>query len=218
MSLVDEVIVIGHGPSPTDRGWGERIDRADCVVRMFDCGWQKPADYGVRYDVGVLTMRKRQAQWFGREATLRPTEWWAYDQDGHGYTVETEEPQTLLSVPEALSEARRLGGMGTAGFLTLTRGTAAACFAASQWRPERLVLVGFDEVRAGTFMAMAYPNDFHRQLMARPDAGLLRRRLAARRPGGHRSTGHDYAVEAAVILGACERVGAKMIWAEDCFE
>lgn len=214
---MEEVIVVGHGPSPAGKGWGARIDRADRVIRMFDCGWQDPADYGARYDIGVMTLRKRQAAWFAREAVRRPTEWWAYDQDGHGVAISTPEPQTPVDVAAAQAEAVRQGGMGTGGFLTLTRGAAAACFAASQFAPRRLVLVGFDEVRARGFMSGPYPAACLQQIARRPDSRLIRRRMEARKPGDTRSAGHDLGVESAVIRWACAHAGTALNWAEDVF-
>lgn len=215
----ETVAVIGHGPSPHGRGHGGLIDAMGAVVRMWDHEWQAPRDYGSRTDFAVYTLRGRELSWFNGMTSRSPARaWWAYDPAGRWRgqvptLARGPRPATVRFHPaEALKVARRLGGTGTSGDLTLTRGTAAAVHAALSLIPRRLVLIGFDDTAAGSVQAVPYAPDCAAALRRHPDARYIADRITRRPAGTVRTHGHDRSVERRVIESMAARVGCAVQW------
>lgn len=198
------VAVIGHGPSPEGRGWGPAIDACDFVVRMWECGWQAPADYGTRYDAGVFTIWPNELKRFRafRAAQPQPARWWAYDLRGLGMAALTE-PAEIMDPRPWNERARRAGGCGLAGRFELTRGGMAALHAIATLRPRRLHLIGFDTLRAGAQSEREHAAAFAARYGA--TAVRLNNPLA---PGAPRSGSHDFAAERRLI----EETGVEIAW------
>ena len=199
--------VIGHGPSPAGKGWGPAIDACDCVVRMWDCHWQDPADYGARYDIGCFTLSPKELPDFRRLRRRRPQKWWGYDPRGMirgGHVEKLDAPLEVIAPGAWEDRGRRLGGRGLSGRFELSRG-AAAVMAALEWlKPARLHLVGFDTVQAGRIAAKEYgpaaaASNAERQVT---------RQVAIDRAKG-RTASHDYPVERRLIMDAG---GDRIAW------
>lgn len=164
-------VIIGGGASALRRGWGHFIDKADFVVRMFDHSWQEPADYGTRYDAGFFMINQGPAfeRWprpshlvmatTGVMATTDPTEWWG------AISFEQFEPLIPAFKKRAdfrlfkfydLAERARALTPDSLPKVVLARGTQAAIAALWHVKPTRLILVGFDHMRAGCMTRSAH--------------------------------------------------------------
>lgn len=208
-------VIVGHGPSPKGRGWGKHIDAAETVVRMFDCGWQSPEDYGTRYDIGVVTLAARQLNWFATEATRRPALWWLYRQDGAWFSVKGETPQEMFTVDQDRQTALDIGAQTLGGNFALTRGTAAACNAIRRLGVGTVVLVGFDEVRARRFSQQPYSPECLAHMQRRPDCPTIGADMTARAPDQTQTLGHDVSVEMDVIMKAAAECGVNALHADE---
>lgn len=153
------VAIIGHGPSPGGKGWGTDIDLCDCVIRMWDCHWQAPADYGIRYDIGCFTLSPKELVDFRRLCRRRPLKWWGYDPRGMirgGHVEALAEPIEVIESRAWEDRGRKMGGRGLAGRFELSRGSAAVMAALEWLKPERLHIVGFDTVASGVIADAEY--------------------------------------------------------------
>lgn len=201
-------LIIGHGPSADGRGWGNRIDAYNGpIVRMWDCDWQKPVDYGTRYDWGVYTLAPRDLAAFDHTRKREPRAWLAYDVWSRGGAF----PNTHRAIDprEWVQMARDMGAESLGKKLDLTRGTAAALFAMSEGR--NVTLLGFDMIVAGRIDGAAYSADYCRQAVARYG------------PGGYRETGfpvgtmqtktHDLRVEYPLMLRFADEYCVRLeVW------
>lgn len=205
-------VVIGHGPSPSGKGWGRQIDAAVTVVRMFNCSWQSAEDYGTKYTAGLITADARSIDWLHRFPVRRPEAWWVYSPQGAVFTMAGDVPQDLITLHDERLDAVVIGAKTTGHTYAFTRGTAAALHAISK-NPDRLVLVGMDEVAAGQFSATAYSDHCHADMARNSDL-----RVNEPRPGGQvRSDCHDLSIEMAIIRAAAERNGLTVQTAEEAF-
>lgn len=141
-------IVVGHGPSPAGRGWGERIDSAEIVIRMSNCSWQDPVDYGERYDYGLLGLLNKHGKLIEREPDPRqPDEAWVtYDWMRALAPKEWRGVPCLPSCADTL--VKMVGGRREPDF-RLTKGCAAACWTIVHIAPVSLALIGCDMLLDG---------------------------------------------------------------------
>lgn len=200
------VAVIGHGPSPSGKGWGAQIDACERVIRMWDCHWQAPADYGTRYDVGIFTVWPGELQEFRRGRQRTPAEWWGYDIRGmgrNGHREPLDQPSRLIDTRGWIARARAFGAKGSTGKLEFTRGTVAVLAAIEWLKPQRLHIVGFDTISQG---ALAWP-----QYSAAAIGAWEQRKGRAYAfvdDGRERSPTHDYGAERRLIL----ETGTELQW------
>lgn len=157
------VAVIGRGPSALGRWWGDKIDKFDCVIRNWDHfgkGYTKH-NLGEKYDIAfyqvspkyiqklVTSTPKRQPAigWLGSYLKGTPT----------AYSNEIDS----IDQTDWVKQAKKMGGKSEQPpRLLLTKGTVAACWAISKTKPKgRVMLVGFDIVRAGYAVGGRYGPD-----------------------------------------------------------
>lgn len=217
-------VVIGSAPSPAGRSWGERIDAADLVVRMWDWHWQGAADYGSRCDAAVFTTTPSYLDAvIDRSAPMCwPATWWAYDIHGHwhgrsAWPTLAGRPIEVMDVRAWADAAMDAGYAGTARLarkFDLTRGAAAAIWAVLSRRPDVLVLVGMDGIvdgrwapaceryAAGAFEAFLAPGQEAKPV---PDDGM--------RTPSHHAEGERWAVMQAAASAGVKVVSAAEAWA-----
>ena len=212
-----DIVVVGHGKSPAGKGWGRNIDEHTMVIRMWNCHWQNTVDYGNRYDVGFFEINSSEMQRFNTHKTRIPAVWVAtelhsniehkkYKGDLPGGTeVVDSKPWELLGM--------HLGGEGTKGRLVLSRGVRAACWAIGRMqRGQTLVLVGFDNVRAGLGLSIA--EGYHPAWVDCP-AGFPFRDYEKNAVGNTKYGNHDYAIEEPLLRALAKRRRVKLAYAED---
>lgn len=202
------IAIIGHGASANGRRWRDLIDGCDTVVRMWDCDWQDPRDYGERYDVGLVNADRRSVEAFIQSVRRAPAEWWVYDL-GH---MPNLPDATVIDPAPWCERAVALGGETTRDRLNLTRGCVAAAHAITL-RPERVFLVGFDAIRDGGVLRPMYTRGFCDQAVARYG------------PGGQRESGfpigtvrtktHDFSVEGRLLADLAAEHEVDLCHAED---
>lgn len=146
------IAVIGHGRSPEGKGWCRKIDKCETVVRMWDWTWQDPADYGSRYTYGLFVMTPKGFRVFKESNDATPAVGWlAYN--GKFTPGPLPHPLEVLDTERWHAEVmKKLSGAGVMGKFTLTRGSAAACWAIERAGTEpksEVILVGFDNVKLG---------------------------------------------------------------------
>src|SRR5690606_18855443 len=103
------IAVIGHGPSPAGMGLGPEIDASDLVIRLHDCEWQDRADYGERYDWGVLNRRFPAVL---DRIVRRPAMGWLVYHLGGGFAVTPPEPHRIFDL---MRWRQRMGVVPTRG-------------------------------------------------------------------------------------------------------
>jgi len=214
------VAVIGHGPSPRGMGWGEQIDSCDFVIRMFDCAWQESADYGTRYDAGVVTMSYRSLRWFTQEATRKPKSWWVHREAGAWFPFSTAAPQAFMDTSEfrdsGLSILKDHKIAHNPSLFSLTRGTAAACWAIKTLSPHTLIMVGFDEVMSGQYTPEPYSPECLASMARRADFFEIKNALSQRPVSGlTKSDGHDMTVERLILAHAARDYSVDLFTAQD---
>lgn len=198
-----EIALIGHGRSPAGKGWGPSIDTADVVVRFWDCHWQDAADYGTAYDVGVYTAMPNELRYQKVHQKREPCEWWCYDLRGNRERAEADE-EVIRPAPW-VKRLTTAGYTGARGRLELSRGTAAACHAIVDHKPDRLVLIGFDAVHDGNLPADHYPAGYRAALAAmerRADMNYL----------GPATATHHFAGERVLIETLAREQKVEILW------
>src|ERR1044072_6856418 len=192
LSRLSECVVVGHGLSPKGRNWGHIIDCGRYhIVRMWNYHWQDKEDYGERYDWGYFEISPVEMKRFFKHNCRTPQEGWlastVKDYDGPLPSGLTEhiDPANQRWVQAAM----QLGGHGEGNKqLKLTRGVRAAAWAI-EYSFKRVILVGFDNVRAG--ISLSIEEGFPPACIACP-AGFPFRTYEG---GKVRYSSHDYSVE-----------------------
>lgn len=130
-----DLCVIGHGPSPLKRRWGELIDKQS-VVRLKDPGWQldKQDHYGKRTDYICAS-----AETIGVAASSRVKgELWAFPKR----LVAPRMGRCDMKLAEKwILRFREMWDHGTPNFCI---GVSAYLYACEWVKPDRVILVGFD--------------------------------------------------------------------------
>lgn len=207
-------VIVGHGRSPEGRGWGTRIDAADCVIRMWNWEWQNPADCGTRYDYGLHeTHRKVIGQW-REHCTKHPARAYVVSilERYRDYERDFPDGSIFINQRQWLNvEGRRIKGVGETGVWELTRGGIAACWAITQARDgDEIVLAGFDNMRAG--IALPVDEAFGQAYQVDPAAWPL----SDYTPGLTKNGNHDFPAELRLIqLMASQRGSIKLSFAQD---
>lgn len=203
------VAVIGHGPSPTGRGWGKKIDACDAVIRMWECGWQRAEDYGTRYDYGVFNLAAtadgRRAVQSVRDHPQPRCEWWLYRSGACRLPMGLfDVPALDMPISGLVKELAEIGACTiTPGKIaTPSRGFAAIAMARRTWPAAMIVLVGFDSLVSGRIPADEYAPDFRAGLPAWIDW----------RNDGARTYAHDFSAECAWVAEKANAIDAGMVW------
>lgn len=209
------VVVIGHGRSPEGKGWGPNIDAADIVIRMWNWDWQDKQDYGERYDYGFYEISSTEMARFQKHNCRKPLRSWIatelHSNVGHKrYTGQLPLPTVVVSTASWELEGKILGGVGLKGRLVLTRGCRAACWALDgPAKGQSLILVGFDNVRAGLGLPIA--EGFPRAYVEAPGCFPFRDYVGGVRRYGN----HDFGVEKPLLNSKAFLQNVKLRFAED---
>jgi hypothetical protein len=210
------IAVIGHGRSPEGRSWGGRIDSCDFVVRMWNWHWQTDADYGTRYDVGLLEVHRITIRdWLDHNKHIPKVGWIAsmlsrYREMANELPADTK----IIDQQIYLKQAHRADrGCGETGEWQLTRGGIAACWAISHARQgDKVVLVGFDVIKAG--IAAPVEEAFSPEYLS--SSGFFG--MGAYKPGKTKEGNHDYPAERNLLHFLADRVGVELHFAQDVWE
>ncbi len=202
------VVVVGDGPSGEGTGWGSFIDEQSAVVRLWNHHWQPPADYGRRYDYGLITA-PRNAQNAARNPARK---WWYYDvyskTNGtynrlHGLDVD------VLPHKQWLSELEQLGAKSENGKpLKLARGFAAALATACLLKPQRMFMIGMDMLRDGVTTSPRYGT----AATSYRNATMPGHALELVDAGLEREGPHDYTAERALFDAKAAEHGIEIQW------
>ncbi len=179
---------------------------------MWNWEWQRPADHGTRYDIGLLETHRRVLQQWRAHNVATPAYGWIVSKLDGGSAFALPMPHTLIDQQQWLTqEGRACHGCGETGRWELTRGGIAACWAISQ-APigARVILVGFDVIKAG--IAPAVDEAFSPAYQA--SGGFWG--IDGFTPGSTKEGNHDYPAERRLIeLVAARKGGVTVAFAED---
>lgn len=194
---MDDVAVIGHGPSPEGRGWGHLIDGSATVVRMHDWHRQPAADYGQRCDFAVLP-----GPWLLRALgqVERPPRdgWLVYRLPGRDGAPVSEHLAGLRAFWHEDDLAPALAPLGD---FAPTRGLMGLVMMALRLTAlKRIVAVGMDSIRAGVLSG--YPAWYG----AQPPAAYI---------GQTRNPRHAADLEKIALVRLAEITGVEIVHAED---
>lgn len=212
------VVVVGHGTSPENKRWGQKIDRAHAVVRMWNWHyqWKRPWDYGTHYDWGFYEILPTELSRMGKYNKANPRVGWiASDLTPPKKPYDGLLPKGSIKVNSGPLEQRAIGmgGMGTKGKIRLTRGVCAAAFMLTRmFEGDRLILVGFDNAYAGVGLSPrdAFPADY----LTDPATFPLRNYQG----GTTKYSNHDYAVERPLLEALAEEARIQLSWAQEYWE
>jgi hypothetical protein len=207
------MVVVGHGTSPVGKRWGKVIDSYDIVMRLWNWHWQRPRDWGKRYNLGFYEISPTEMARFNRYNCRYPDQGWVGTllKPYEGFLPNNT---TLVDQDRWCQEATKMGGSGAGGkALKLTRGVqAAAWLMSTQRQPNELMLVGFDNSYKGWGLPpeQAFPKAYmscKAMFPLRDYAG-----------GARQYSSHDYGIEKPFLEAMAARVGTRLFWSQDCWE
>jgi len=204
------VAVIGHGKSPEGRGWGHWIDACDCVVRMWDCHWQHPDDYGRRYDFGLFEAHPTLMPDFYKHRQRFPSLGWVASRLSKA-RVQLPEGTQLVDQQPWNDMARKMGGHSATGTIQFTRGTVATCWVLESLAVagDSIVLVGFDNVHKGRTLSIE--EGFSETYRKAPSSFSFRGYKADVRTYGN----HDFGIEGPLLFAMARKRGVGIGFAQD---
>lgn len=200
-------VIVGHGRSPEGKGWADRIDAVDCVVRMWDCGWQPPPDYGSRYDYGVIEIGAGLVEKAMRHKQRDPAKGWIASLL-HGKATLPANTEIVDQTPWNRI-GRKLGGIGATGRLQFTRGTIAACWAIEKGLWGEVVLVGFDVIHRGRSLGLN--EDFCPEYQKNPGTFSFSGWTGGKTKAGN----HDFVCERKVMKRLADDNGVQLSFAQE---
>ncbi len=200
----NNIAIIGHGPSTRGRRLGSFIDLCDTVIRMIECDWQDPEDYGEKYTIGVYATGGSDD--FTKVIVKKPSLcWWVYVTSGALSTMAVSDD----SVDRAGAGKRPIRWLRKTVWKWIgedkkfSRGTAAAIAAMELLRfdttPTSLHLVGFDDVVRGGMLKDAYHPPELQQYLRTQGRTLARS-----------ETDHDWKNEGAVLCEVAKHYGIEV--------
>lgn len=215
-----QVVVVGHGRTPEGREWGDMINAADVVVRMWDWAWQEPRDYGTKYDIGLIEAHPSYLREFYAHNHASPDEYWIASivQPGRSdWTAELPENTEVFDQLAWVSVGLAMGGCGKTGRLRYTRGTLAALWAIENLGPKELVLVGFDSVHLG--YAQPTPEAFSDAYRNNPGTFTFKPYTEQVSADGTTTKhgNHDYAIERPVMEHFANASRTNLVFAQDAW-
>ena len=145
------ICIIGHGKSALVRGLGSEIDKFE-VVRLKNPSWQNEGDYGTRCDYMAASCETLPVM---LEYKKVPKEYWGQPKKGSWSKVTESNFRSKAKAP--LTVQIDLHNKWNPVFLGLTDsdlnvtpnhslGMAAITYAAELLKPEKIYLVGFDNM------------------------------------------------------------------------
>lgn len=204
-------VVVGHGRSPEGKRWGNKIDACKKVVRMWDWQWQDDADFGNKYDYGLMVLTPKALGIFHLHNKRIPNRGWLvyYGKPTAG-VLPNPPPCEILNTPVWVQQGREMGGLGLTGELTLTRGCAAAAWAIQN--DSRVVLVGFDNVRCGVNKPVEESFD---PVYWNLYTGRFKDQSKYYPVGGTKTNTHDMAIELPLLKALAREAQTELLFAED---
>lgn len=175
---------------------------------MWDCGWQAPADYGTRYDYGVIEIGGDLVGKALKHKSRDPEKGWVASLL-YGRNPSLPPATEVVDQTPWVKIGKRLGGIGATGRLQFTRGTIAACWAIEKELWSEIVLVGFDVIHRGR--ALGLNEDFSEAYRANPGTFSF----SAWRGGVTKNGNHDFRVERKVMAALGDVHGVKISFAQD---
>ena len=154
------VAIIGHDKTLPGAGLGSAIDAHDYVVKMLNCGWHNPKDYGEKYDFAIATKGS-----FALEAVKYPLcKAWVYEKHGREnqyLNLKCRDVTFLIRryIIESLKEiAGHVVGAG------MSRGCAAILTAIEMLEPDQITLFGMGQLTTGTRQLDRHPEIYRTYL------------------------------------------------------
>jgi len=137
--------IVGNGSSVYNSWMGEYIDGMDIVIRMHEFKNTYPADFGKKYDYGILP-----APWLSEareQITMVPDEGWLlYSFGKHKKYLNVKEVEGRqvhhFNIDDTFHEIFKTGKAPTMGL-------AAVLMTAIHLKPKEIYLAGFDSVANG---------------------------------------------------------------------
>lgn len=211
-----QTVIIGHGHSPVGRGWGGVIDKADRVVRMWEWHWQDVADYGRRYDYGIIETHCGVLRRFWDHNQRLPTKGWIasylYQVEKRGHLARIRIPERTETWDQRLwvGDPRlggAVGGVGVTGEWELTRGGFAACWALqTSWSGDEVVMVGCDNLLAG--IALPIHDAFPQAYRQSPATASFKDYVV----GVTKTGNHDFPAEGELLNRLAHMRGVRLTW------
>lgn len=179
---------------------------------MWNWHWQTPADYGTRYDVGLIETHKKIIRQWREHNAATPRLGWIISRLEGGSSLGLPSPHVIVDQQQWLvNEGRACHGSGETGRWELTRGGIAACWTICKAPVgSTVILVGFDVIKAG--IAPAVDEAFGPTYQA--SGGFWG--IDGFTPGATKEGNHDYPAERRLIeLVAARKGGVTLAFAED---
>ncbi len=200
------IAVIGNGPSPVGRALGAEIDACDLVVRLHDCQYQAAADYGVRYDKGVLPGPWLKTALAGVRR-LPSRGWWVYAWGAVGGGLPGDAvlpPGSQVCQFWDLFDRVRVQGKAPSGHIaSLSRGFCALAMAMRANPGAEIAAYGFDALFAADG-AEEWPNPEAYREMASKDMADF--------PVYHaKAVHHDAEMEMRMLAEIAESTNTKLV-------
>lgn len=207
------IVIVGHGRSPEGRGWGPIIDSADSVVRMWNWHWQATADYGTRYDWGLIEVHKVCIRDWQKHNQHNPKKGWLGSMLLRYREMASDLPAGVAIIQQEIwlkVMQRKDWGIGETGVWQLTRGGIAAAWAITNAKEfDTVVLVGFDVIKAG--IAAPVEQAFSPEYMS--SGGFFG--MGAYVPGQTKEGNHDYPAERRLLEFLADRQAVTLQFAQD---
>lgn len=183
---------------------------------MWNWHWQDAADYGTRYDWGLIEVHKSIIEQWREHNQHRPAKGWLGSMLMRYRNMINELPTDAVIINQEayIRQPRREDwGVGETGVWQLTRGGVAACWAISNAKEgDMVVLVGFDVIKAG--IAAPVDEAFSPEYMA--SAGFFG--MGAYVAGKTKEGNHDYPAERRLLEFLAARWAVKLHFAEDVWQ
>lgn len=209
--------VIGHGKSPVGKLWGGKIDACDFVLRMWDWQWQKPEDWGTKYDYGLIEAFGWGINTFWEHNAHKPAICWVLSQrpewERELDRLKLPKPNNIVNSDRYERIGKRDGARGTTGNFKIQRGAVAACWMLEQPNICEVVLVGFDNAYKGKALTIAegYPAEY----VGLPSTYPFKDYEKYAKVGSTKYGNHDYAAERPLLDRIAKAQRVKLSFAQD---
>jgi hypothetical protein len=180
---------------------------------MWNWHWQKPEDYGTRYDVGLIEVHKTTIRDWREHNQRQPAQGWIGSLLGRYRGMISELPPAARVINQEIytrQPRKQDWGCGETGVWQLTRGGVAACWAISQSKEgSSVVLVGFDIIRGG--IALPVEDAFSAEYQS--SAGFWG--IGIYEAGKTKEGNHDYPAECRLYEFLAARHSINLSFAQD---
>jgi len=190
-----KVAVVGHDKTLPQAGKGIEIDSFDFVVKMNNCGWQWPEDYGSRYDYGIATNSSLLLD--GNKMPM--IEMWVFNKRGDFDALcEYNDVTKYLSRYIEDGLYRFAGRKFKKG---MSRGCAGIIATMSILRPRVIKVFGMHQVMTGTYQKERHPSEYKKVLS-----------LNAEQQNPAPEAWHQWNAENKTVLWAAEEMQCELIY------